>query len=392
MQLFWENQNWENEDKHFLGLKSMPFERSFPAIDLRAGLYSIRGPRQIGKSSWLKKLLKQACIASSPFDCFFLSCEHLIDFKDLAQTLNLFKTRRFIFLDEITFVKDWPRAIKHLIDSGYSGTIVVTGSNTYDLRKGVDRMPGREGFGEDLYLLPMNFQEYLKARKDAKWKSLTKTEALEKYFRIGGFPLAIAEAGENSTKTTKTEKLIEKWILGDIAKIGKNESYTKDIISQIVQTMTSTMSAHKLAQRTQVGSHHTIADYLQVLEDMFVVKTLNSINPDTGAFRFKKEKKFYLTDPIYTKLGLRWLGLEATDIESSLLAEQVAHEYLSRKFDRIGFLTSSKNGEIDFYAYKKWAIEVKWTDIPSNISSFYKNIILPQKMIWNKTNFLNDFD
>lgn len=392
MQLFWENENWEKQDKHFLGLKNMPFERDFPDMDLRSGLYSIRGPRQIGKSSWLKRLLKQACNTASPTECFFLSCENLTDFKELAETLEIFKKRRFIFLDEVTFVKDWARPIKHLIDSGFNGTIVVTGSNTYDLRKGVDRMPGREGFGQDLFLLPMNFQEYLKARRDANWKTLEKTEALEKYFRIGGFPLAIAEAGESSTKTSKTEKLVEKWILGDIAKIGKSENYTRDIISQIVQTMTSAMSSHKLAQRTQVGSHHTIADYLQVLEDMFVVKTLNSIDPNTGAFRFKKEKKFYLTDPIYTKLGLRWLGLDTDDIESSVLAEQVAHEHLSRKFGRIGFLTSSKGGEVDFYAYKKWAVEVKWSEIPSNFSAAYKNLIVPKKIIWAKENFLNDFD
>lgn len=103
----------------------------------------------------------------------------------------------------------------------------------------------------------MDFNEYLKARRDAGWKTLPRVEALEKYFRIGGFPLAVAEAGENSTKTTKTEKLIEKWILGDIAKIGKNEDYTRDILSQVVQTMTTPMSFHKLAQRTQVGSPTT---------------------------------------------------------------------------------------------------------------------------------------
>lgn len=93
MQLFWEKQNWESQDKHFLGLKKMPFERVFPDIDLRAGLYSIRGPRQIGKSSWLKRLLLQACNTGSPGECFFLSCENLTDFKDLAETLELFLSK-----------------------------------------------------------------------------------------------------------------------------------------------------------------------------------------------------------------------------------------------------------------------------------------------------------
>lgn len=389
MEYFWEKNGWENEDKHFLDIKNMPFQRVFPEINLLEGLYSIRGPRQIGKSSWLKYLLKQACKTTNSNNCLFFSCENIEDYKELSEILALFKNRQFIFLDEVTFVKDWARPIKHLIDSGYRGTIVVTGSNTSDLRKGVDRMPGREGHGLDLLLLPMDFFEFSAAKKNAGWKVGTKTEELEKYFRIGGFPLAVAEAGESSLKTTKTEKLIEKWILGDIAKLGKNENYAKDILSQIVQTLTSNMSSNKLAQRTQVGSHHTIAEYLQTFEDMFVLKTLNSIDPDTGAFRFKKEKKFYLTDPLYIKLGLKWLGLNTNNIDNSVIAEQVAHEYLSRKFERIGFLTTAKNGEVDFYAYKKWALEIKWASIPSNLSRAYKDLIVPQKNIWTKDTFFS---
>lgn len=390
MQLFWEKLNWQNEDKHFLGVRSMPFRRAFHSIDLMPGFYSIRGPRQIGKSSWLKYLLKQACELSRPDNCLFLSCEIVEDYKELSEILTLFKNRKYIFLDEITFVKDWARSIKHLIDSGYDGAIVVTGSNTSDLRKGVDRMPGREGFGQDLLLLPMDFFEFLEAKKNAGWVIDSKSNELENYFRIGGFPLAVAEAGEASHRTSKTEVLIEKWILGDIAKLGKSESYTKDIISQIVQTLTSAMSTSKLAQRTQVGSHHTIADYIQTLEDMFVLKTLHSVDPDTGAFRFKKEKKYYFTDPLYIKLGLKWLGLEKNNIESSFISEQVAHEYLSRKYERIGFLNTSKSGEVDFFAYKNWALEVKWTDIPTNISKAYKDLVVPKKSIWTKDTFFNE--
>lgn len=141
-----------------------------------------------------------------------------------------------------------------------------------------------------------------------------------------------------------------------------------------------------------MGSHHTIADYLQVFEDMFILKTLKSIDPNNGSFRFKKEKKFYFTDPIYTKLGLRWLGLNVNDLESSILAEQIAHEHLSRKHDRMSFLTSSQSGEVDFYSYRNWALEVKWMDIPTNISNAYKNLVVPQKTIWIKDNFLSDMD
>ena len=394
MQNFWENKNWEFEDKHLIDMKEMPFRRLFPDVNLRPGLYSIRGPRQIGKSSWIKTLLSKVTKESSANKVFYMSCENLSDHRDLAEVLNTYKkTRDFIFLDEVTFVKEWSRPIKQILDEGYKGVVVVTGSNLLDLRSGVDRMPGREGFGQDLFLLPMDFHEYQKARKEAGWISENRTDELKKYFRVGGFPLAVAEAGKSGIKTTKTEKIIEKWILGDIARIGKNENYIKELMSQSVQTLSSQMSTQKLAQRTQIGSHHTVADYIQTLEDMFVMRTLYSIDPNTGALRFKKEKKYYLNDPIYVRLGLRWLGLNNSEVEESTLAEMAAHEYLQRKYNRIGFLSSASGGEVDFFAYKKWAIEVKWSEQITGLSKTYKNLNLPFKCVWNQENFfLNEPD
>ncbi len=388
MELYWENNGWEKEDKHLVGVTKMPFQRRWQFVDLRPGLYSLRGPRQIGKSSWLKHLLKMQCDTVGPKNCFFLSCENLADYKDLAEILSLYKNRKVIFLDEVTFVHDWARPVKHLIDRGFGGTIVVTGSNLHDLRMGVDRMPGRQGFGQDLLLLPMSFYEFKEARKNAGWAELSSPELLERYFRVGGFPLAVAEAGSDSHKTTQTEKLMEKWILGDIARIGKNENYAREILSQVGQCLCSSMSTQKLAARTQIGSHHTIADYLQVLEDMFILRTLYSIDQDTGALRFKKEKKYYLTDPIFNKLGWKWLGLTSNEIESDKMAEQMAHEFLRRHFDRMGFLSSKKNGEVDFYSYRNWAVEIKWSKIPTNLSWTYKNLQLHHKIIWNEDNYL----
>lgn len=391
MQNFWKNKNWEKEDKHFIGMKEMPFQRPFATVNLKPGLYSIRGPRQIGKSSWLKTLLSAACKNTSADDVYFQSCENISDYQELHELLQIHKKSKFIFLDEITFIPEWSRPIKHFIDQGYKGCIVVTGSNMLDLRQGADRMPGREGAGEDLLLLPMTFSEYLSARKQARWKELSSQDSLSRYFRIGGFPIAVAEAGENSTKTKKSLRTIEKWILGDVAKANKNELYAKDVLSQVTMTMTSNMSTSKLAQRTQIGSHHSIADYLHLLEDMFVLRSLYSIDPNTGAFRFKKEKKYYLTDPLIVKLALQWLGLDENEIEESVLAEMVAHEHLCRRFNRFGFLTSAKGGEVDFFAYKKWALEVKWSLNNFQLSKTYKDLTLPYKKVWSKENFLQDW-
>lgn len=41
---------------------------------------------------------------------------------------------------------------------------------------------------------------------------------------------------------------------------------------------------------------------------------------------------------------------------------------------------------------RNWALEMKWMDIPTNISNAYKNLVVPQKTIWIKDNFLSDMD
>lgn len=76
--------------------------------------------------------------------------------------------RRFILLDEISNVRDWQKAIKKLWDMEQlvGCTILVTGSNSADLRGPVETMPGRRGVPGpddplDKVLAPASFGEYV---------------------------------------------------------------------------------------------------------------------------------------------------------------------------------------------------------------------------------------
>ena len=386
---FWSKQGWELMDKHLAKLAEMPFQREFKNFTVKPGLYTIRGPRQIGKSSWLKSLLSDLVRQDGANCAFFYSCENLVDHKDLHELLKIYQNRKYILLDEVTFIKDWYRPIKHLLDTTFHGTIIVTGSNLIDIRKGSDRMPGREGGGEDLTLLPMDFKTFSRAWKQAGFKELSRAKMLEKYFIIGGFPMALAEAGDDSYELSRSQSNIEKWILGDVIKAGYQRSYAKEVLSQIALTLTSQMSVNKLAARTQIGSHHTVSSYLDLLEDMFVIRTLYSVDPNTGSYRFKKEKKYYFTDPLVARVAMGWLGLKITDIDIEQLAEMAVHEFLAQHFEHLGFLVSKKSGEVDFLGFRRWAIEVKWSDAIGNLSKSYKNLVIPYKRVWNQENMFD---
>lgn len=388
MDLFWEKSDWALGDKHLKALQSAPFQRPFQTIKLDPGIFIIRGPRQIGKSSWLKMILRDY---PDPQNAFYLSCDNISDYKELSALLQSFKNRKLILLDEISFVRDWSRAIKHEIDSGYEGTIILTGSHSADLYRGMDQMPGRLGQGRELQLLPMNFNEFCEMRRIAKWKKLSRLDAFKAYFKVGGFPTAMIEAGEHIGEIPKAKEIYRRWLNGDILKLGKQETYLREILSQIAITMMSPLSLQKLAQRTQMGSHHTAHEYVAILEQCFALRTCYAIDPNTGAFRLRKDKKFYFTDPIIYWIALEWAGFPTPENFESQLAEMVAHEYLYQesklKNERMGYYHSNK-GEIDFYCKDKWALEVKWSPIAQNLSKAFKELIIPQKTIWTQANFL----
>jgi uncharacterized protein len=349
----------------------------------------MRGPRQVGKSSWLKHLLQSH---SSPTRAFYLSCEGIEDHKELAALLVSLRGKRdFVLLDEITFVREWWRAIKHELDSGFQGTLVVTGSHAADLRHGADRMPGRFGGGDELELLPMSFAEFCAMRAQAGWPMLSHVEAVRAFMRSGGFPAAVVEAGPEGREPVQTRETFRRWLLGDAMKLGKQELFLRDIMGQLAVTMGSCLSLQKLAQRTQLGSHHTAQDYVALLEDCFALRTLFSMDPNTGAFHYRREKKFYFTDPLIFSLALNWAGFPVPASSEDMLAEAIAHETLVRaakgRSERIGYFSSAK-GEVDFFGFSGWALEVKWSERTHNLSKAFKSMVCPEKLVWNQLNFL----
>ena len=380
MDLFWEQAGWEEKDRHLSFLKKMPFERKFPFIPTAPGLYVIRGPRQIGKSSWLKSILHHYTELNS--SCFYLSCEELDSYKELSEILRSVASRAVILLDEITFVKDWDRSVKHFIDSGFNGILVITGSHVHDLKTGADRMPGRFDGGGEFYLFPMDFHEFRAVRKQAGW-SQSKLEDLQCYFRVGGFPIAVAEAGKLGKVPLKALQTYWKWLLGDVVRLGKQEAYLSEILIQVALTMQTPISYQGLAQKTRLGSHNTIQEYLSVLESCFAVRTLPAIDISTGAFRIKKNRKLYFTDPLIYWLALDLGNETVKDFSYSKLAEMCAHEYLARSNKRFGYF-SADTGEIDFVSPKKWAIEVKWSPVATNLSKAYLAHVAPYKTVWTQ--------
>jgi len=300
---WWVDKNKINEDvvlAELLNQKYQYFHPFIKTIPNKDAIFIIRGPRRIGKTTLMKLLIKKLLIKQNinSKNIFFYPCDRIIDFNSLYDLLVNYlnqkqKERRYIFLDEVTFVAQWQRAIKSLVDSGdlKNITVVLTGSNALDLKTSSERLPGRRGKEAqlDIDYYPLTFSQFC---------SLTKKKDLSDYYLTGGFPQSINEFYQNKFIGNYIYQGYLDWIEGDIHKIGKSDRLMYLIFSEIVKHLGSTISWYKIAKNTGIGSHSTVEDYIDIFEKLFVAFPLNYYSIDQNKTYFNKNKKIYFSDPV----------------------------------------------------------------------------------------------
>lgn len=316
----------------------------------------IVGPRQVGKTTALKIWICMRLLPKlNPKSVFYFSCEELTDFKELGEVLDnyvSFKNENkisssFIILDEITFVKEWHRALKIRIDQEIlkKDVIVVSGSASLEILKQKEYFPGRRGRGKDIIFHPLSFSQYVEALKGLevikrdlpevghaikvnKVHESVLNDFFIKYLSTGGFPLPIADICSRGRVSFETRKVYIDWLKNDFAKMGRNESYMKEILAYVIRARLAPVSWLSISKGTSVSSPHTTQAYLEDLEKLFVVKILNIIDPSSRVI-YRKNKKIHITDPFLYGTICEFVGIKSVeeDMLESLVATHLARKY-----------------------------------------------------------------
>ena len=132
-------------------------------LDLNlAGIHTLRGPRQVGKSTDLKLLVERALDGGLPARAVVYLALDLLEGRHLSElaatvqrALDLagegfsgHEVPGLLLLDEVTAVRGWQTAVKSLWDGGVIREMVVvcTGSSAIDLQHGAaERLPDAVG-------------------------------------------------------------------------------------------------------------------------------------------------------------------------------------------------------------------------------------------------------
>jgi len=343
-----------SNDPHLGYLKSLKYILEPPLLDeiplQIPGIYILTGARQVGKSTLLKLLIKQLLLNKkcTPNQIFYLPCDIIVSFQELiTEVEHFFKqlqqgTFFYLFIDEVTYVKEWDRAIKYFADLGYfrQGSVLITGSDSTILEEGMKRFPGRRGTASttDFHYYPLSFSEYIRLVEPSLWETVKQVheaglfyfqdpfkkqtqdikitllenhpEKLDSLFNqymiTGGFLTAINEFGMHGSIGQYIYNTYIQWVLGDFLKRNKNENFLKEIILALSERLGKQISYHNITAVTNIQSHSTTHEYLQILVNMDVLFVLEALREDKLGAAPKKLKKIHFSDPFIANALICW--------------------------------------------------------------------------------------
>lgn len=328
-------------------------------------VYSLRGPRQVGKTTLLRlkirELLKDGVDARR---IFYWACDQVESFERLTSIISGYvdwarrfsNDRLYLFLDEVSAVRDWQRSIKYLYDIGKLSNclVVLTGSHSLDLAKATESLAGRRGEVDriadnipDKIFLGAKFSEYVETRSVKLFKVLRNLRflstqnrllvlrslsegkiprgfhILEPYFKdlqglfddylvTGGVPRATDSYVSQGVIPDVVYSDYVSLISRDITRWGGNEAFLRQITQRLIETMSCQVSWNALKEETEISTHDTARWYVDALKNSFVVSYIHHLDRDKGVPYYRKAKKVYFNDPFIFH-ALRWWAFGGKD-------------------------------------------------------------------------------
>ncbi|HLW00551.1 MAG TPA: ATP-binding protein [Ktedonobacterales bacterium] len=368
---WWSDSTAISRDRHLRALETSPFRRPLPIVEtLRTDaplVYTLRGPRQVGKTTAAKLLVRhllEAGIAPRRVMYYALDLEDDPGALEAVVRVGMQTARAtpppaqglptfyFIF-DEISSVPGWQQAIKWLRDNtpAAEAFFLLTGSVASDIRAGAERLPGRRG-GEahlDRILLPLSFGEFVTACAPdlAPPRVLTPADLvrpagaaadallgnafltgqlddwLQRYLQVGGYPAAVRDhlTLPDGAVSESTSRQLWDMVAGDVSRFRGDPLKALRLIERVSIDLGSTVSYNRLA--THLGyAVDTVEDYVRRMGEAFQLLTLHFFDLSKGAAAPKKNIKLYPVDPLLMQLPRAMLRSTRLP-EVSVLVESV---------------------------------------------------------------------
>jgi predicted AAA+ superfamily ATPase len=336
----------------------------------KGNIIAIFGPRQAGKTTLSKKILKKYSHESMYFDCQIAEVrQHMIPGNpDLLY--SLVKDYKLIVLDEAQSIQDIGLVLKVFHDRYPDIQIIATGSSSFDLANKINEPLTGRIF--EYTLLPLSVEEIQKVKKVDK-------KELDMLMIYGSYP-AVVVAPEKD-KREILQNLATNYLYKDVFMFEtiKNPRIFEQLVELLAHQAGNLVSIAELASSVGVG-RGVIQKYIRLLEQSFIIKILYSYSTNQRS-EIKKRIKIHFYDTgvrnalvdIKTPLnqredrGLLW--------ENFFVAERIKKTTLEAFAPKLYFWSNKKGLEIDLIEKdgpELYAFECKWRNIQAPFVEFLK--------------------
>ncbi len=327
----------------------------------------IYGARQVGKTTLLKYLIEHNLKNNVfYFDLELLNLLELCNqgaeavYKYLLEKGADDKKKIYLLIDEIQYIDNPANFIKIMHDHYPNIKLIVSGSSTFEIKKKFkDSLVGRIVCFE---MYPLSFEEFL-VFKDKRYKlTENNTDATNKelillgkeYIKYGAYPKIVLEESEEK-KQVMLYQIINTYIKKDIRDIGniRNISGFNKLVRVLASQSGQLVNVSELSN-TLGMNRETINEYIDLLENTFIIKTITPFHKNLRSELSKNPKIYFLDTGM---MHLLWLKEFPKIVFGSVFETFVFLELMKNKQD-INFWRTTNKQEIDFII-KNYAIEAK---------------------------------
>lgn len=246
----------------------------------------IYGPRQVGKTTLMKKLFNEFEGPKQYIDCDFEDQRAALTGATMVQFRALVGNVKLLCIDEAQRVENIGLTLKILHDNFEDVTVVATGSSSFEMANTIkESLTGRK---IEHIMLPISTKDL--------WNhhgGLMESGALEQRLIYGHYPDIVthpADAKEALREIASSYLYKDIFLYQDI----RNSELVNKLLAALAYQVGNQVSYNELAKLTN-ASPHTVERYIDLLEKAFVIFKLPSYSKNLRN-ELSKSKKIYFYD------------------------------------------------------------------------------------------------
>ncbi len=330
----------------------------------------LTGPRQVGKSTLIKDILKHSDFLFFDGDDF--SVQQQLSEPGTSHLKRLIGDKKIVFIDEAQRIKNIGVTSKIIIDQFKDVQLILSGSSAFELNNEINEpLTGRKW---EYNMYPISFEEL---EKTIGFSEVSKQ--LEQRLIYGMYPDALNYIGKEREVLTN---LINSYLYKDILLLSgiKKADALQKLTQALALQIGNEVSYNELSQLIGVNKE-TISSYIDLLEKAYV---LFRVNPFSRNLRneIKTNRKIYFYDTgLRNAIISNFNALELRQDkgmlwENFLISERIKYLNYHKIYAKTYFWRTAQQQEIDWIEEldgQVTAYEFKWKS--------KRKVKFPQKFI-----------